>query len=253
MEYTVNKLAGMAGVSSRTLRYYDEIGLLSPKRINSSGYRIYGEKEVDMLQQILFYRALEISLDEIKMIIKKPGFDTVQALLHHREALLEKQMMTQRLIQLVDQTLAAKEGSKPMSDTEKFQGFKKEMIDKNEKKYGAEIRKKYGDKAIDASNKKVMNMSQKDHEEITALTQSMHETMVEALTTGDPGCDLAQEAVDMHRQWLNFYVDMYSSQYHRGLADMYVADARFKQHYEDLAIGLTEFLREAIYIYTEEK
>ena len=65
MEYTVNKLAKMSGVSGRTLRYYDEIGLLKPARINSSGYRIYGEKQVDLLQQILFYRELELSLEEI--------------------------------------------------------------------------------------------------------------------------------------------------------------------------------------------
>ena len=65
MEYTVKKLAQMSGVSGRTLRYYDQIGLLKPARINSSGYRIYGEKEVDWLQQILFYRELEVSLQRL--------------------------------------------------------------------------------------------------------------------------------------------------------------------------------------------
>ncbi len=59
MEYTVQGLAKIAGVSTRTLRYYDEIGLLKPARVNSSGYRIYGRTEVDMLQQILFFRDLE--------------------------------------------------------------------------------------------------------------------------------------------------------------------------------------------------
>lgn len=66
MEYTIKGLTDLAGVSTRTLRYYDEIGLLKPKRINESGYRIYGPKEVDTLQQILFYRELGVSLDEIK-------------------------------------------------------------------------------------------------------------------------------------------------------------------------------------------
>ena len=58
MEYAVQKLAVLAGISTRTLRYYDEIGILTPARISSSGYRIYGQKEVDRLQQILFYREL---------------------------------------------------------------------------------------------------------------------------------------------------------------------------------------------------
>ncbi|NLM27171.1 MAG: MerR family transcriptional regulator, partial [Clostridiaceae bacterium] len=66
MEYTVNKLAKLAGVSTRTLRYYDEIGLLVPARISSNGYRIYGRNEVDRLQQILFYRELDVPLDEIR-------------------------------------------------------------------------------------------------------------------------------------------------------------------------------------------
>lgn len=83
MEYTVQQLARLAGVSARTLRYYDEIGLLKPARINSSGYRIYGTKEVDRLQQILFYRELGVSLEKIIAILSSPSFDRVQALKEH--------------------------------------------------------------------------------------------------------------------------------------------------------------------------
>lgn len=90
MEYTVQKLGQLAGVSSRTLRYYDEIGILKPARINSSGYRIYGPKEVDRLQQILFYRELGMSLDQIKDIITSPSFDELEALKQHQVKLLEK-------------------------------------------------------------------------------------------------------------------------------------------------------------------
>ncbi len=90
MEYTIQKLGQLAGISTRTLRYYDEIGILKPARINSSGYRIYGQKEVDLLQQILFYRALDIELDTIKKIITAPGFDGIRALGEHHTKLLEK-------------------------------------------------------------------------------------------------------------------------------------------------------------------
>ena len=75
MEYTVQKLAQMAGVSTRTLRYYDEIDILKPARINSSGYRIYGQAEVDRLQQILFYRELGVSLESIKETVTAPFFN----------------------------------------------------------------------------------------------------------------------------------------------------------------------------------
>jgi len=67
MEYTVQKLAELSGVTARTLRYYDEIGILKPARINSSGYRVYGSREVDRLQQILFYRELGMILEEARM------------------------------------------------------------------------------------------------------------------------------------------------------------------------------------------
>ena len=159
MEYTVQKLGRMAGVSTRTLRYYDEIGILKPARINSSGYRIYGKAEVDRLQQILFYRELGVSLEGIMDIIASPSFDPARALREHRESLLAKREQLDLLIANVDKTLAAAEGRIEMSDREKFEGFKQKLIDDNEKKYGKEIREKYGAEQVEKSNKKVKNMT----------------------------------------------------------------------------------------------
>src|SRR5665647_1096879 len=110
MEYTVNKLGQLAGISKRTLRYYDEIGILKPARINSSGYRIYGQSQVDKLQQILFYRELDVSLESIRDIMIAPFFDSENALREHREKLLEKREQLDILIANVDKTLALKEG-----------------------------------------------------------------------------------------------------------------------------------------------
>ena len=90
MEYTIKKLAQIAGVSTRTLRYYDEIGILKPARINSSGYRIYGQKEIDRLQHILFYRELGVELDKIGEFVNDPTYDCISALQDHREKLLER-------------------------------------------------------------------------------------------------------------------------------------------------------------------
>lgn len=86
----MQKLAELAGISTRTLRYYDEFGILKPARINSSGYRIYGRTEVDLLQQILFYRELGLSLERIKAIMTEPSFDGAKALRKHHDKLLEK-------------------------------------------------------------------------------------------------------------------------------------------------------------------
>lgn len=134
MEYTVQKLARLSGVTARTLRYYDEIGILKPARINSSGYRIYGSREVDRLQQILFYRELGMSLDEIKNIMLSPCYDENQALKFHHSKLLDEKARLERLISNVEKTIAQKEGRVAMNDSEKFEGFKKNLIAENEKK-----------------------------------------------------------------------------------------------------------------------
>ena len=80
MEYTVQELARLAGVSPRTLRYYDQIGLLKPARINAAGYRIYESGQLDRLQHILLYRELGVGLKQIKAILENPAFDGISAL-----------------------------------------------------------------------------------------------------------------------------------------------------------------------------
>lgn len=250
MEYTVQKLGKMAGVSTRTLRYYDEIGILKPARINSSGYRIYGEKEVDRLQQILFYRELGVSLESIKEIITSPSFDGTAALREHREKLLEKREQLNMLIANVDKTIAATEGRIKMSNKEKFEGFKQKMIDENEKKYGKEIREKYGNETVDKSNKKLKNMTEEQYAELEKLGRDVIDTLSKAFETGDPAGELAQKAADLHRQWLSYSWPNYSKEAHAGLAQMYVDDERFTAYYDKNQPGLAAFLRDAIFIYT---
>ncbi|HOM02351.1 MAG TPA: MerR family transcriptional regulator [Acetivibrio sp.] len=255
MEYTVQKLASLAGISARTLRYYDELGILKPARINSSGYRIYGQKEVDILQQILFYRELGVSLDCIKNIITSSSFDPLSALREHREKLLQKREQLDLLIANVDKTIAAAERRAEMSDKEKFEGFKQKMIDDNEKKYGEEIRTKYGDEQVDESYKKFKNMTKEQYDEVEKLSLELNETLKKAFATGNPAGELAQKAADLHRQWLSYFWGSYSKEAHAGLAQMYVEDERFTAYYDKEQPGTAKFLRDAILIYTgmEEK
>lgn len=249
MEYTVQKLSKLAGISTRTLRYYDEINILKPARINSSGYRIYGLNEVDRLQQILFYRELGVSLEDIKEIITSPSFDPTSALKDHREKLLAKRNQLDILIANVDKTLRASERMITMSDKEKFEGFKQELIDNNEKQYGKEIRTKYGDKEVDASNKKLMNMTEEQYKEFEALGNELISTLIEAKKTGDPQSELAQKAADLHKRWLSFSWGSYNKDAHLGLANMYVEDERFKEYYDKHEAGLAEFLRDSVQIF----
>jgi DNA-binding transcriptional MerR regulator len=250
MEYTVQKLAKLAGVSSRTLRYYDEIGILKPARINSSGYRIYGVKEVDLLQQILYYRELEMDLEQISKIIHSPTFHPTEALEKHREKLLAKRDQMNRLIASVEKTIAATEGRIIMSDQEKFEAFKQNIIDENEKAYGNEIRDKYGDEAIDQSNAKLKGMSEQQLAKAEQLGEEILDVLSEAMKTGDPASELAQKAADLHRQWLCIYWNQYTKEAHTGVAQMYVDDERFTAYYDKKLPGTAQFLRDAIFVYT---
>jgi DNA-binding transcriptional MerR regulator len=250
MEYTVQKLGKLAGVSTRTLRYYDEIGILKPARINSSGYRIYGEDEVNRLQQILFYRELGVGLESIKDIVTAPSFDGAKALREHHEKLLEKREQIDMLIANVEKTIAVTEGRIKMPDKEKFEGFKQKMIDENEKKYGKEVREKYGNDTVEKSNKMFKNMTQEQYEALTSLEKQLKEALAEAFENGDPASGLAQKAADLHKQWLSYSWPQYSKEAHAGLAQMYVDDERFKAYYDEKQPGTAEFLRDAIFIYT---
>lgn len=253
MEYKVQELGKLAGVSTRTLRYYDEIELLRPARINSSGYRIYGQAEVDRLQQILFYRELGVGLNDIKNIMDEETFDGATALMEHRRKLLEKREQLDLLIANVDKTIASQNGDVKMSNKEKFEGFKKKIIDDNEKKYGKEIRGKYGDDTVDKSNQKMKGMSQKQYDEVTVLESEVLKTLNEAFKIGDPAGGIAQKAADLHKKWLCYYWSTYSSQAHAGLAQIYVDDERFTAYYDKEKPGTAEFLRDAILIYTGVK
>jgi len=249
MEYTINKLAKLAGLSTRTLRWYDECGLLKPERIRENGYRIYGQAEVDRLQQILFYRELGVALSEIGRILESEDFDIQRALEAHVQALYLKKEQLERLIANAEKSIQTMRGETTMSDHEKFAGFKQKLIADNEKQYGEEIRTTYGDETIDRSNAKLSGMTQAQCAEAQRLEQEVGEALKTAIEQGDPAGALAQKACQLHREWLCHYWDSYSPEAHRGLAQMYIDDPRFAAHYDKIAPGCAVFLRDAIEVY----
>ena len=254
MEYTVDKLRKMAGISSRTLRYYDEIGLLKPCRINSSGYRIYGQAEVDTLQQILFYRELGMSLSEIAKIVHDPSFDRLTALEEHLRALQEKEAQLKILINNVKKTILKEKGLITMTDKEKFEGFKKHLIEENEEKYGEEIREKYGEKCVFQSNEKFLNLSQEQYKKMQDLAKEINSGLEKAAQNGeDPEGEAGQKLAAMHKEWLTLTWPKYSKDAHAGLVQMYVEDERFTAYYDKNVTGCAQFLRDAVIAYTNGK
>lgn len=253
MEYTVQKLGKIAGVSTRTLRYYDEIGILKPARINSSGYRIYTVVEVNRLQQILFYRELGVKLESIKKIIMDPCFNSNTALIEHREKLIEKRKQIDILIENINKTISESDGRITMTDEEKFEGLKQKIVDNNERNYGEEIRKKYGDSQIDKSNEKIKNMTKNQYDELEKLSVSIKSSLKAAFINGDPAGELAMKTVELHRKWISYYWDNYTKEAYASIAKMYVCDERFRSYYDKEQPGTAEFLRDAILIYTGMK
>ena len=240
--YTIKKLAAIANISTRTLRYYDEIDLLKPTSYTESGYRLYDEVAVDMLQQILLYKTMGMPLNEIHQVIYEIDFNLKEALLNHKNALLLEENRIKTLISTIDKSLRHMEGES-MNDKEKFEGIKAKMIEENEKEFGEEARALFGDK-VDASNKKIMNMSEKDLDDVTQLTEKMNQTFIKAMETNDN--ELTTRACEMHVSWIKHYWDTYSKEAHIGLIEMYVMDERFKVYYDKQKEGLAVFVRDSI-------
>lgn len=247
MEYTVNSLAQLAGVSARTLRWYDKIGLLCPVRAQND-YRIYNSDSVDRLQQILIYREMGFELTEIKVLLKQSEGDRLAALCRQKAALEEQLNRTMRLIETVENTIISIKEEIPMSDKQKFEGFKKNLVKENEEKYGAEARQKYGDKAVDESNRKMMGLCEEEYAAMTELGKEIISRLGAALTAGErPDGEAGKTIAQMHKEWLCYTWNFYSPEAHVGLAEGYVADERFTAYYDESAgKGAAAFLRDAI-------
>ncbi len=248
MDYSIKALADLAGLTTRTLRWYDSEGLLKPRRTSSSGYRIYGPKEVDRLQQILFYRELGLELAQIRRVLDDPCFDRENALRGHLAALEERRTRLDALILTVQTTL---KGGHTMSDREKFEGFKQKALEENEAKYGKEIREKYGKEKVETSNRMFQNLTPEQFEEMNAIAAELQSRLEGAVTDGlDPAGEEGLALAALHRRWLGFTWPSYSPAAHAGLGEMYVADERFTAHYDGKISGCTAFLRSAIAAYT---
>lgn len=252
MEYTVNGLAELAGVSVRTLHWYDEIGLLHPARVTQAGYRMYGPAQVDALQSILFYRALGVPLREIAALLNASDGARLGTLLKHRAALQGRRAQLDALLATLDKTIEQEEGKRQMTDQEKFEGFKQKLVADNETRYGREVRERYGDDAADRSNAHFMQLTAQQYEAMQALGAQIHAALAAAVQAGlDPAGEEGARIAALHREWLGYTWPAYTPAAHRGLAEMYVADERFAAYYDAAAPGCAQFLHDAILHYAK--
>lgn len=252
MKYTIKKLAELAGVSTRTLRYYDQIGLLKPSEVNENNYRIYDEKNVNKLQQILFYRALDFPLNRIQKLINDPNFSRLQALKEQQVLLKSKRDELESLLTNIDATIKDFQGEEKMTDDEKFEAFKQTKISENEQRFGQEIRENYGKRVVDAANDKFVKLSEKKYQAMNNLEAELIQDLVELKKHPNLNSDLARKIFEEHKQWLKYTWSKYNEKMHRGLVNLYVEDERFTKYYDDKAnTEVVKLLRDVIYKYTE--
>jgi len=246
MSHTVKQLADLAGISVRTLHYYDQIGLLKPQRVNENGYREYGEKEILCLQQILFFRELDFGLEEIKAIIDKPDFDMMQALKLHRTLLQRKVDRLHGLIETVDKTLLNLKGELTMSEKEYYGGFSREQ----QEKYEQEIKEKYGDKALNESRRRMKKWNPEEFKRITEESNAIFTAIKENMAKGHDSREVQEQVKRLHR-WLN---NFYSCDYEilKGLGHLYNEHPDFVKMYRTrYDEKMPEFLLQAIEYYCD--
>ena len=245
MTYTIKEIADLAGITTRTLRYYDEIGLLSPAEIGGNGYRYYDRESLLRLQGILFFRELDVPLKEIELLMSRPDFSPLRALEKHRTALRQRARRLDKLIETVDHTIATIRGESEMTDKDYFQGF-------DETEYEDEVRERWGHTSQYAQSQiKWARYSADQKDAIKQEGGRITERMVTADPNAKPDDPGVQAAVGDYYAYLNKNFYTCDLPFLRGLADMWVADPRFAVNYERLREGGAAFVRDAVHIYCD--
>lgn len=249
MLYKVKEVADLVGISVRTLHHYDQIGLLKPKSVASTGYRLYADHDLERLQQVLFFKELGFSLHDIKSILDSPGFDRKQALKSQKQLLIEKKKRLEAIINLVQQTIDTIEGGSTMPNTEMFKSFDMTEIEKHQKQYADEVKQKYGNTdAYKESQRKTTNYTKENWAAIYEKSNEIYNNIA-ALMDRSPEDPKVQEEIGKWRQHIsdNFY--NCTLEIFRGLGDLYVQDQRFTANIDKVKPGLAKFMKEGIHFY----
>lgn len=244
--YTVKAVGDLAGVSIRTLHHYDRIGLLRPASVSPAGYRLYTREDLERLQQVLFFRELGFSLQEIREIVNSPGFDRRQALLSHKRLLLDQKKRLEKLIQSVEQSIEAMERGETMNDSEMFEGFDRKQLEE----WRDEARQKWGAENVDESWQRASKYSKADWARIQTEGQE-YTTKIAALMDRDPADPEVQQQIGRHFKLINDYFYTCTPEVFRGLGEGYVQDSRFTAFYDNVKPGLAEFMRRAMAVYAD--
>lgn len=241
--YTVRQLAAIAGISVRTLHHYDAIGLLSPPRDPSNGYRRYDHASLLRLQQILFLRELGLSLDEISAALDRSGFDLLRALEQHRAALRERQRRLSLLMQTVERTIRHLKGEIEMSGDELFAGFSEEQ----QAAYEEEAAQRWDEDRVRESNRLWRSYSDEKKRAILEEGRAIYRDLAAVMTDG-PASAAAQAGIRRWHEHMRYFYEP-APEMLLGLGDLYNDDPAFSETFARIHPELASFMREAIRVY----
>ncbi|MCW1930011.1 MAG: MerR family transcriptional regulator [Candidatus Kerfeldbacteria bacterium] len=246
MSYTVQQLATLAGITVRALHHYDQIGLLKPSSVRKNGYREYEKAELLRLQQILFFRELDVSLHEIKRILNRPDFVVVDALRGQRVQLQARKRRLERLLKTIDTTITHMNKKNEMNDSELYDAFK----DPDVAQYQDEVKQRWGN--TDAYKQSMVRVSKMTKAEMDALKKNgkaFIKRLGDVMASGAAvDSEEMQKMVAGSYKNIQFFYDC-SLDMFRQLGEMYVADPRFTKTYDSVRPGLAVYYRDAIRVY----
>ena len=240
----INEVVKLTGVSARTLQYYDEIGLLIPQKLDN-GYRDYTEENLEKLQKILFYRFLKFKLNDIKELLEG-DFDNLKILEQQRELILREKEKFEVILHNIEKTISNYKGEQTMSIEEKFNGFKKEDLNK----YENQAVENYGKDTIEESKKR-----QSGREEI--VTEEFNEVFRSMAKFKDENVDVAEKEVqskveDLYNN-MNEYAFDCSIEVFSYIGKGYVHNPEFKKNIDKFGEGVAEYTSKAIVKYCSDR
>ncbi len=242
--FRVGEVARLAHVSVRTLHHYDQVGLLTPSARSESGYRLYTPDDLERLQNVLFYKELGFSLEEIRELMADPAFDRREALLEQRSLLQEQMARLGALLGLVDKTLVSLEGGFGMTKEEMFEVF--DGFDPGE--HEDEVKERWGHtEAYKESARRTKGYTKADWERFKAESEEIGTAIAALMDEGVPPEDpRAMEQVERHRLQIDRWFYPCSREMHENLGRLDVADPRFTATYEKIHAGMAQYVCDAI-------
>lgn len=246
--YTVKQLSDLAGVSVRTLHYYDEIDLLHPAKVGANGYRYYDDAALLRLQQILFYREIGLELVQIKDVLDRPDFDLLTALRSHRAALEEKIDRLENLVDTVNTTIMHLTGEVDMSKKQLFEGFSEEK----QQYYEREARLQWGPDNVNESARRWKGYSAAQRQAILDEGGQIYTAIAKALEAGTAPQSAEVQALleRWHDHLRNFYEP--TLEILRGLGELYSTHPEFMAFFQQIHPGLPDYMAEAIMQYVDD-